>query len=221
MPRVESRDGTIEHRTRGVAWRKDDPQGAEFAIVELEPRRLRAAGVAIGSHPEPYRLSFELSTREEYLADRAVVETQGACWRRRVELRRSAAGRWSASTANTGELEMKEAGEGLNEDDLDDMQDALDVDLGLSPVFNSLPVLRHGLHEGGGPRDFVMIWISVPDLSLHASPQRYTFRERRSEQRRVVRFEAIGPGEDFVADVEFDADGLVVDYPGIATRIER
>jgi len=25
--------------------------------------------------------------------------------------------------------------------------------------------------------------------------------------------------EDFVADVQFDSDGLVVDYPGIATRI--
>jgi hypothetical protein len=27
--------------------------------------------------------------------------------------------------------------------------------------------------------------------------------------------------EDFVADVQFDSDGLVVDYPGIALRIRH
>ncbi len=66
-----------------------------------------------------------------------------------------------------------------------------------------------------------MVWISVPDLSIHASPQRYTFLERRSDEQRLVRFEAIGEGEDFLADVQFDSDGLVVDYPGVASRIGR
>jgi hypothetical protein len=82
-----------------------------------------------------------------------------------------------------------------------------------------MPVLRHDLHNGGSAEDFLMIWISVPDLSIHASPQRYTFLERRSGVQRLVRFEAVGKGEDFVADVQFDSDGLVVDYPGIASRI--
>lgn len=41
----------------------------------------------------------------------------------------------------------------------------------------------------------------------------------RSDDERLIRFEAVGDGEDFVADVVFDADGLVLDYPGIATRI--
>ena len=63
-----------------------------------------------------------------------------------------------------------------------------------------------------------MAWISVPDLSLHPSPQRYTHLETQSAGERVVRFEATGEGDDFVADVVFDADGLVIDYPGIATR---
>jgi len=50
--------------------------------------------------------------------------------------------------------------------------DALDLDLGLSPVFITMPVLRHDLHNGGRAEEFLMIWISVPDLSIHASPQR-------------------------------------------------
>jgi hypothetical protein len=82
-----------------------------------------------------------------------------------------------------------------------------------------MPVLRHRLHEGGGADDFLMVWISVPDLSIHPSPQRYTFRERLADGNQLVRFQSFGEGVDFAADVVFDPQGLVVDYPGIATRI--
>jgi hypothetical protein len=34
-----------------------------------------------------------------------------------------------------------------------------------------------------------------------------------------VRFESVGEGEDFVTNVIFDDDGLMVDYPGIARRV--
>jgi uncharacterized protein len=207
-------DRTINTRARSIAWAKADPPGAEFAVIELQSRRLQARGVAIGSDPEPYRLSFKLQTREEYVTDRAVIETQGAGWTRRLEIERSPAGVWSASGQSTGKLEMPEPG-----GDPAGLAGALDVDLGLSPVFNTMPVLRHDLHDGGHAEEFLMMWISVPDLSIHASPQRYTFVEHRSGGQRVVRFEAIGEGEDFAADVQFDSDGLVVDYPGIASRI--
>lgn len=210
------KDSSTNFGAHAVAWAKDDSPGAELAVIELESQRLRASGVAIGSAPEPYRLSFELQTRDRFVTERATVETQGADWARRLEIQRSAADVWSASTRSAGMLAMPEAG-----GDLSSMQEALDLDLGLSPVFNTMPVLRHRLHDAGGSQDFLMIWISVPDLSIHASPQRYTFLEHRSDEQRLVRFEAIGPGEDFTAEVLFDADGLVVDYPGIARRIGR
>jgi uncharacterized protein len=199
---------------RSIAWAKADPPGAEFAVVQLESRRLRAKGIAIGSNPEPYRLSFELQTRDEYITDTVVVESQGAGWMRRLEIKRSPAGVWSVSSQSTGRLEMPEPG-----GDPAGLGDALDVDLALSPVFNTMPVLRHDLHNGGKAGDFLMIWISVPDLSIHASPQRYTFVERHAGAQRLVRFEAVGEDEDFAADVQFDSDGLVVDYPCIASRI--
>jgi hypothetical protein len=41
----------------------------------------------------------------------------------------------------------------------------------------------------------------------------------RSDGGRVVRFESVGEGEDLLADIVFDADGLVLDYPGIATAV--
>jgi hypothetical protein len=99
--------------------------------------------------------------------------------------------------------------------DMNAVDKALDCDLALSPLTNSMPVLRHGLLEGGGPVDLVMAWVSVPDLSVHASHHRYTFL-RKSDEISVVRYES--ESRDFVAELTFDADGLVVDYPGIGRR---
>jgi hypothetical protein len=42
----------VDIRARAVAWVKADPPGAEFAEIQLESRRLRARGVAIGSDPD-------------------------------------------------------------------------------------------------------------------------------------------------------------------------
>jgi hypothetical protein len=76
-------------------------------------------------------------------------------------------------------------------------------DLGLSPLFNSLPVWRDGLLEAGPARDYVMRWVSVPELEVDESRQRY---------------EPLGGGSvrfsegSFVAELEFDGDGLVTRY---------
>jgi hypothetical protein len=89
------------------------------------------------------------------------------------------------------------------------LADADFFDLGFSPLFNSLPVIRDGLLEPGPPRDYVMSWVNVPSLEVTRSAQRY---EPLGD--RVVRFTA----GDFTADIEFDDAGFVVRYPGIATR---
>ena len=201
--------------SRTVAWSKDDPLGSEFAAVTLNKDGMTATGVAIGSDPEPYRLDYLLECGPGFVTSRLQVATQGEAWWRRIELRRSAEGQWSANPEQGGVLGLPEAG-----GDLTRFAGVVDPDLGLSPLFNTMPVLRHGLHKGGGAVDLVMVWISVPDLSLHLSPQRYTHLNTTEDDQRVVRFEATGEGEDFVADIVFDADGLVIDYPGIASRIE-
>jgi hypothetical protein len=88
--------------------------------------------------------------------------------------------------------------------------DADFFDLGASPLFNSLPLLRDGLLAAGPPRDYVMRWVDVPSLEVSLSRQRY---EPLGDG--VVRFRA----GSFTADIEFDADGFVTTYPGLATRV--
>jgi uncharacterized protein len=82
-------------------------------------------------------------------------------------------------------------------------------DLGWSPLFNSLPVIRDGLLHSGAPRDYVMRWVDVPSLELSESRQRY---EPLGNAR--LRFRS----GSFSADIQFDSDGFVVSYPGIARR---
>ena len=59
-----------------------------------------------------------------------------------------------------------------------------------------------------------MAWMSVPDLAVHASVQRYE-HVRATPSGAVVRFSS----GDFAADLEFDQDGFVVDYPDLARRL--
>jgi uncharacterized protein len=91
-----------------------------------------------------------------------------------------------------------------------ELGDADFFDLGWSPLFNSLPVMRDGLLQMGPPRNYVMRWVDVPTLEVSRSEQRY---EPLGDG--AVRFSA---GE-FTADIRFDAAGFVLEYPGIATRV--
>jgi hypothetical protein len=189
----------MHERSRLVLWAKDDPYGAEVAEVTLGEGCLSCKGVALGVERTPYRLDYELETSAEFVTTRLVVAVRGDGWRRSLDLRRSESGAWSGADG-----------------DLSALEPAFDCDLGLSPMTNTMPVLRHRLLDGAGPVEIVTAWVSVPDLSVTPSRQRYTFRERR-EELIVVRFELVDG--DFAEDIAFDADGLVLHYPRIARRV--
>jgi uncharacterized protein len=91
-----------------------------------------------------------------------------------------------------------------------ELGDADFFDLGLSPLFNSLPIWRDRVLEEGKTRDYVMRFVSVPDLEVDESQQRYEpLGGRRLRYR----------SGDFAAVLEFDDDGLVVSYEHLAERV--
>jgi hypothetical protein len=99
----------------------------------------------------------------------------------------------------------------------DQMTGALDIDLGYSPLFNSTPVLRDGLLAEGAPaRDYLMAWVSVPDLTVTPSRQRYEPLGREGDLT-IIRYTNLDSG--YTAKVSFDADGFVVDYEDFLERI--
>jgi hypothetical protein len=192
-------------------WAREGPFGTELAEVTHEAGTLAAMGIAIGTAPVPYRLDYHLATVEGYVTARLLVRARGSGWRRSLDLQRAASGAWSCTAEAEGGLDLSAPG-----GDLAEVAGGLDCDLAFSPLTNSMPVLRHRLDEGGGPVEFLMAWVSVPDLAVRPSRQRYTF-VRREDGLRIVRFESLDSA--FVAEVGFDDDGLVLDYPGIARRV--
>jgi hypothetical protein len=196
---------------RSIAWVKDEGLGLEFADVHLAPHRLTAVGIAIGTVPVAYRMDYKLETLAKFITSGLLVKTRGDGWSRTLDLRRNRAGRWSVRTSASGSVDLPAPG-----GDVADFADSLDCDLALSPLTNTMPVLRHGLLDGGGPLDFVMAWVSVPDLSIHRSGQRYTF-VRREGADSIVRYES--SSRDFMAELTIDPDGLVLAYPGIGRSI--
>jgi uncharacterized protein len=131
-----------------------------------------------------YRVDYELdATGEGFATNSLIVTARGEGWSRALTLRR------------------------------EQMGDAIDCDLALSPLTNAMPVLRHGLHEQPGSADFTMAWVDVPSLTVHESAQRYEHVAPG-----VVRYVDRGEFDGFTADLELDRDGLVVRYPGLAER---
>jgi uncharacterized protein len=172
---------------RLVLWRGLEEWLAEAAEVNLEEDRLHASGTQLGADPHPYRVDYELRTGAGWITE-SLLATSGAS---RLDLRRSGDGSWTVN----GEPRME-------------LADALDCDLGNSPLTNTMPILR----EERGPVDLVMAWVSVPDLGVRVSKQRYEPLDGGG-----VRFVSLD--SDFTADLELDEDGLVTRYPGLADRV--
>jgi hypothetical protein len=161
-------------RKRTVAWAKDEPFGVEFAEIEIRAGCLTAGGVAVGSSPVAYRLDYQLETGAGFVTSRLRATSRGEGWRRELDLSRDRRGAWSIATQEEGAVDLPAVG-----GDAISLAEALDCDLGLSPLTNTLPILRHALLRAGGPIDLTMAWVAVPALTVQTDRQRYRTCVRR------------------------------------------
>jgi hypothetical protein len=199
-----------ERRTaRVLAWKGPDPVRVDAAQVALAPDSLTARGT---SAVADYVVDWVLQTGAAWVSRTLSVRARGDGFSRSLELGRGDDGTWSAVRRQDGQPAA-----GL---DVAGLDGALDCDLGLCPFTNTMPVLRHDLVASARrgeahPVELVMAWVAVPELTLHVSPQRYTPLGPAPDGGALIGF-ASG---DFQATIEFDEDGLVRDYPGLASRL--
>ncbi len=92
-----------------------------------------------------------------------------------------------------------------------------DVDISVTPFTNTLPIRRLGL-EPGESADLRLAYMDVPGMRVEPTRQRYTCLER-GEYGGLYRYEDKGLFHGFTADLPVDADGLVLDYPGLFRRV--
>jgi hypothetical protein len=200
---------------RFVIWRGTDAWRTEAAAIDLTDSGVRATGTQLGLDPVPYRLDYELDAAEDWVTRQFTLRAVGEGWERSLKLARAAEGEWSIEGAHAGtDVGLGTAPSG----DEDAIATALDCDLAFSPLTNLMPVRRR-LPPGGEPFDLVCAWVLVPQLTVIAYPQRYEPVGELEGGGRIVRFVDRGPGAGFVAELHLDSDGLVVEYPDLATRV--
>jgi hypothetical protein len=200
---------------KSLFWTRVDLPGAEHALVD-DRSALLARGTALAAGPVGYTCRYEIRTDTAWASVYAEVSCEGAGWLRTLRLER-AAGRWRIGTAERGDLDRLLTSAGLAGAGLPGTEDpgrldaALDLDLGGSPLTNTLPIRRLGLLDAppGTTRTITVAWVLVPSLTVLAAEQCYTVR---------------APGKiqytsgDFTADLDVDPEGYLVRYPGLAER---
>ena len=185
---------------RMLTWSVHETAGFDTAWASLDTGRgtLTASGRALGQRPRPYWVAYELETDEAYATRRMWVETRTDEGTTTLDLRR-ADGRWTVNGAPRPDLDA-----------------ALDCDLAACPLTNTMPILRHRLHEGPGDRSLVMAFIQVPGLRVIRSDQRYRHLYRLPDGSAIVRYRSGG----FEDDLTIDPDGFVLNYPKLGRRLE-
>ncbi|WBC13507.1 putative glycolipid-binding domain-containing protein [Micromonospora sp. WMMA1998] len=202
---------------KSLFWVRTDTAGSEHVVLD-ERQGLTAHGVALAVDPIPYTCRYRLTLAPDWSTSRLEVDADGAGWSRSVRLERAGDG-WRVRTGEEGDLDaaLRAAGHptaGLpGTDDPDRLAEALDVDLGGSPLTNTLPIRRIGL--GRLPADLAtgvkVAWVLLPSLAVIPAEQVYT---------------SLGPGrvryagDGFTAELEVDPEGFVVRYPGLAERAD-
>ena len=210
-------DASREPLPAVLMWLRTDVPGSEVVVVD-DRSGLRARGSQHAVDPVPYALNYELWTDSGCATTRLVAHAEGAGWTRDLQLTRSGDTWTSVSAAAGGAGLASFDGSGVRAPappgvvDAVALREAVDVDIGGSPLTNALPVRRLGLlHQSpGAVIRLVSAWVLPPTLEVVPSAQTYA----------VLRGGRIRYGDaDNGAVVEYDADGWVRDYEGLARRI--
>ena len=183
---------------RDVIWIPWQGPGLEHLRLEVGRAGVHADGLVVGLDGDrPFRLRYHVRcdpawrVREVQVAS---LDTGG-----NLHLVADGGGAWSAAGGTL----------------LPRLDGCLGVDLSASPFTNTLPIRRLALAPGQSA-DIAVAYIALPALTVTGDPQRYRCLERGGEGSRY-RFESLD--SDFAADLPIDADGLVLDYPGLFRRL--
>jgi hypothetical protein len=187
---------------RQVMWTPWTTPGLEHVRVLIQPDAIAADGLILGvSEREPFRVHYEIQCDHQWKL-RAVHVSLLEGSSRSLHLLTDGEGSW---TTEQGEA-------------LPSLSGCRDVDISATPFTNTLPIRRLAL-QSGASATLSMVYISVPQLQVEVTEQRYTCLEATSAGGRYS-FESLEQGTvTFTAELPVDPDGLVMDYPGLFRRV--
>jgi hypothetical protein len=155
---------------RTVMWRNIVANGAEYCALwrTSEGWLLRGSAVAAPDQKAPLLVEYEVHCDPTWRTHRVQVKRTIGGEVRDLGLTLEAHGVWR-----------------LSGDECSDLRDCVDVDLGVTPATNTLPIRRLNLPIGGS-QDVTAAWIKFPDLTLQplGQPLHTPGREQLSLRKR-------------------------------------
>ena len=191
-----------------LTWQDGGAHGTGRALestrVLLGAGGLRALGrsVRLREDGTAFTASYRLFVRENGDLQRLSVTSASPERERSLTLNRTEDGYWLLDTGAGGARA--------------EFDGAVDVDLQYSVLFNALPIRRLRLHREAGEHRLPIVFVTLPTLEVALVHQHYrTVATLDAAERAVVEFR----WDDFAAEITVDADGMVLNYPGVGTRV--
>ena len=183
-----------------AAWRHHEARdGFEAVFLQADSSGYRLLGhTAAVEAGQPWVVHYVISLDEGWTTRSARVFSRSATGNHEVSLEADGAGRWQVNGFAVPELDG-----------------CLDVDLESSACTNAIPVHRLGLAVGESA-DAPAAYVRVLDLRVERLEQQYA---RIGDDGTRQRYAYDAPGFDFESLLVYDQAGLVLEYPGIASRV--
>jgi uncharacterized protein len=183
---------------REIMWTPWEGPGLEHLRLVTSDGGVVANGLVIGLEAgRPFRIGYEIRCDRRWRV-REVRAAAPDSERPVLELQADGQGHWK-----------RRGGEPVPE-----LDGCIDVDISATPFTNTLPIRRLGLKPGES-EELMVTYVRVPELLVGPERQRYGCLEARADGG-LYRFEALPSG--FSAELPVDAEGLVIDYPGLFRR---
>lgn len=172
---------------RRVAWRRsDEVEADEWCTLTVRDNGLSLVGTVVGADGGlPLRVEYRVLVEPDGRTTAVHVRAWHGFDQRALTLTRDPKGNWTVDGKKTRGL-----------------KGCTDVDLGVSPSTNTLPIRRLNLGIGQS-KEIKAAWVLFPALTVEKSAQTYT---------RLDEFTYHYASGTFGADLVVDDDGLVASY---------
>lgn len=181
-----------------ITWRGVDTDRLEQVRLNVQGARVKAYGRIIAAATpdhDAFSASYELITNDSGVTKRLSIHLVQAGGESQIGISRDEEDQWL----------VQAGGETLRSD----FGGAQDVDLALSPMFNALPIRRLRLSASSEPVGVPVVYVYLPRAVVEPATLQYT------------------PGPDGIgvsspvatSTLTVDDNGVVIDYPGLASRV--